>query len=609
MKQFQVLRYLKRWRYLILIVTLLGCVAFYRFASGRQTYTASVAIRYTNSGASQGLRPDGQPIDVTEIFSSRIIANVLDELGMTVNIERVRSNCSATEIIPADELIRKTAILEDGDEYEYYTTDYMLNYTVDSTSSAENARRILSSILDFYFRDYAESYISETVLPDNAANIASSSYDYIEQVELLEQTLSDIIYILDGKRDLYPSFRSAQTGYSFNDLYLIYEYIYDNTIPYLYSQVIDNAVSRDDDLLLKRYQQDIVNYQHAIENGEEQLQKLDKIIEEYGQKLDDKLEQSLNYAQTYAAGNVLQNVYGWHDENTPADYTITYDDLLQRRIDYQLQVSYAEINMEHMRDMQNVFSESRETYSAAVEEAIAGVTTQMTSLHDILSVTSSEFNDYLAAQNLRVLSNVNVREGLNVTLYLVLASAVFLICGCVGSIILGRGEDIFEYVLYNDLKTGLPNRARCDQEIARYENAILPDDFCCAIISLDNLGITNDKEGYAVGNQMLRQMGLFLKSVTQGLGFTGYNNTGKYLCIMPDCTAERADELTRRLAELVDRYNKEHEAGEMMQVSISSQCTTKSGIYDIKQLVRNAYASLTGIGGAVEDENKGGERK
>lgn len=58
MKKFEILRYLKRFSLLIFLVSLAGAAAIYLYADGRQKYTASVIIRYTNDGISDGYTPD-----------------------------------------------------------------------------------------------------------------------------------------------------------------------------------------------------------------------------------------------------------------------------------------------------------------------------------------------------------------------------------------------------------------------------------------------------------------------------------------------------------------------------------------------------------------------
>ena len=68
MKEFQILRYLSKGKFLILIIALAGALGVYYYANSNQTYTAVTAIRYTNSAINQGLTPNGSPLDVSEIY-------------------------------------------------------------------------------------------------------------------------------------------------------------------------------------------------------------------------------------------------------------------------------------------------------------------------------------------------------------------------------------------------------------------------------------------------------------------------------------------------------------------------------------------------------------
>ena len=60
MKDFQILRYLKQFKFLIAIGSIVAGLLFYYVANNKlQSYTASTVIEYTNAEAEQGLAPDG----------------------------------------------------------------------------------------------------------------------------------------------------------------------------------------------------------------------------------------------------------------------------------------------------------------------------------------------------------------------------------------------------------------------------------------------------------------------------------------------------------------------------------------------------------------------
>lgn len=73
MKKFEILRYLKRFSMLIFLLTMAGAAMIYLYAQGKQQYTASVVLKYTNDGIKDGYAPDGSELDVNEIYSSTVI--------------------------------------------------------------------------------------------------------------------------------------------------------------------------------------------------------------------------------------------------------------------------------------------------------------------------------------------------------------------------------------------------------------------------------------------------------------------------------------------------------------------------------------------------------
>ena len=101
MKKFEILRYLKRFSLLIFLVALAGAAAIYLYADGRQMYTASVIIRYTNDGISDGYTPDGSDLNVNEIYSSTVISQAMDALGASGRLSTIRSNISVTPRPPS----------------------------------------------------------------------------------------------------------------------------------------------------------------------------------------------------------------------------------------------------------------------------------------------------------------------------------------------------------------------------------------------------------------------------------------------------------------------------------------------------------------------------
>ena len=138
MKKFNIIRYLKRWWPLIALMSILAGAFFMRYASNNQAYTAQAVIKYTYDAASEGLTPNGEPLDVSEIFSSTVVKEAIERLGYSVNVDTIRSGGTVTGITPADVQTRQDALAEKGEEVLFENTDKLFCIAVRCILSSKN---------------------------------------------------------------------------------------------------------------------------------------------------------------------------------------------------------------------------------------------------------------------------------------------------------------------------------------------------------------------------------------------------------------------------------------------------------------------------------------
>ena len=154
MKKFEILRYLKRFSMLIFLLTMAGAAMIYLYAQGKQQYTASVVLKYTNDGVKDGYAPDGSELDVNEIYSSTVIAQAMDSLGASGRLTTVRSNCSVTPIISEEQEKINDALIEKGEEVTYFPDTYKVSLVVDGKLGGSYARNMLDAIMQSYCTYY-----------------------------------------------------------------------------------------------------------------------------------------------------------------------------------------------------------------------------------------------------------------------------------------------------------------------------------------------------------------------------------------------------------------------------------------------------------------------
>ena len=173
-----------------------------------------------------------------------------------------------------------------------------------------------------------------------------------------------------------------------------------------------------------------------------------------------------------------------------------------------------------------------------------------------MNLSSKELNLFISADYLKMVSSVRVAPAVNLRLYLMLALALFFVIGCCGAVVLGRTGDIVDYMLYTDKKTGLPNREKLNVHIDGLARKILPDNFTCFALRLDNLTELSKKYGYAVGDSVLKDFADLVKLMGDTDGMVGYNGIGKFVAFFDECSDRKAAAVLRILSNQVAEYNK-----------------------------------------------------
>ena len=587
MKEFQLLRYLSKGKFIILIVAILGASWVYFYADSQQVYTATTVIRYANSAISDGLTPNGSKLDVSEIYSSTVIKGAIEDMGLNSTVDEVRSKVKVTPIIPEEEEEKKATAISKGEEYNYFPTDYIISYEVGSDKSANFAGNMLDAIVKNYYSFYSEKYVDQLILPNNASNIKANDYDYIESAEIIQQSIKEIDDYLIQKRTNYPDFRASATGYSFTDLENIYSYIIKNKVPHLYASILQNKYTKDNDLLLKKQQSNIEKIEIDILNNQEKSDKLKALIDNYSTK--NIQTQRIEGGGETGDSSIIMDVEGYDRE---LDVVTTYDDLLQEYVKINQTIKNDEIDKEHAQYIKSVFENNTQNkvINDEVENDIDELVEMLNREYAIVQATANELNEYLGASYLNMLNSVVTAQKVNTKLYLALALVFFLFFGCAGAVLIGRLNDFVQYMLYTDKITKLPNRQMCDVRINAYSEKNLNEQFTCVIVKLDSLGRMNETLGHAAGDMLMRDFGEILKSVSRNYGFMGWNQ-GSFLGLFEQCSVEKTELFKDMLKKRVDEYNEKQTELEI-QYTIAYSNSTADQTYDIRNLIRHTNESI-----------------
>ena len=604
MKSFNVIRYLKKWWPLIALMSFCAGVFFMRYATSNQSYTAQSIIKYNYSKAEDGKTPSGEDLDVSEIFSSTVVKEAIENLGLTVNVDTIRSGGTVTGIVPDDVTKTQEAKIDKGEDVEkYHSTEYIVKLSVSSDYSTEYVRTMLDEILSCYFANFGEKYVDYSTIPNNAAALDGQGYDYIEQAKILNNTVAQITANLGNCQAAHPEFVSSTTGLSLSDLLDEYNYVSDVEIPYLFSEILGGKLTQNREVLLKKYQERYNTYVMDGDVDSEKVAAVLEVIQSYGNKNKDG---SLYYQRGARSGTeddtggfVLSDVY---EEDTNIDRTTVYDNLisdyvtiLNRQSNNVIDAAYCQYIIgvfQDAADSTDVSSENQAFSQQSVEQEIDALQSQLNSLYESLSITMKEYNEYCGAVNLGVLASTTVSEKINVKLYILLGVAVFFILGVCGAILLGRIQDFVEYMFFTEQLLDMPNRTACDLFIRNNSGRVLPDDTVCVVVELANLSQINIAYGRERGNAMLAQFAGFLKEASATCGTVYYNGGQQFIGFFDQCRMEDAESFADYFHRLIAAYNAESTES-TYEYAIGIAESKASNAYSIRALLREALRSRT----------------
>ena len=598
MRKFNIIRYLKHWWPLIALMSIFAGAFFMRYANNNQAYTAQVVIKYTYDAASEGLTPNGETLDVSEIFSSIVVKEAIENLGYSVNVDSIRSGGTVTAIIPDDVQKRQEALAEKGETAdEYHPTEYSVKLTVGSSESAEFARLMLDEILSCYFSSFGEKYVDYSTIPNNADNVQAGGYDYIEQAEVLSNSVEEIIAQLGNRQSAAPDFTSSRTGLSVSDLFDEYNYIQSVRIPYLFSEILGEKLTQNREILLKKYQERYASYILSSDTDGDKVTSVKEVIESYGDK---NKQGSLYYASSSSDGDnsnggfVLGNVYEQYEsDGTIKDRTTVYDTLisdyvtlLNRKSDSLIDAAYCQYIIDTFSEAPSEGENTAES-RASVEAEISALQTRLDELYQVLLVTMEEYNEYMGAVNVGVLSTTAVSERVNVKLYMMLGVIVFFILGVCGAILLGRIQDFMEYLFFTEQSLEMPNRTACDLYIKNNTERVLGDDNVCVVLELTNLSRINNELGRVKGNEVLRRFADFIKEASATCGTVYYNGGQQFIGFFEQCRREDAESFADYMHRLVRAYNEEN-GDAKMEYSVGMAESRTNNAHTLHTLLRGA---------------------
>ncbi len=550
MKNFQILRYLKKLLPFIVVFCLLVTYGVYFKLSASNSYIASEVIHYNDEKAEQGLAPTGDKLDVNEIKSSAVMSKVVDKMGLTgiYSVDSLISRINITPIEDADKLAQKEAKLEEGEEYIYEPSTFIVSFAATSGEGPDFARTVLDEILDVYFEQFSQKYVNVAPANNTIENLNKNDYDFIEMMELIDTSIDNTLTTLYQRIEQNDYYRSTETGVSFTELANDFDYLRQVNVSAIFSKIYQYQITKNKSVLISDYTTRIDNNNISNEKDKSLVQDIVTVISAYVKKMRESGNTNISYEY------ILDNLHERNVQDYVGDQTVTYDELIYSWRDRNESKEHAIIDSAYCNYILDTFTdctgncggtcassdltcselcdEQYQVVRAEVENEIESLLEKLNALYETTMKTNEEYNKYLGASYISVLSSVSVRESVNVVLYTAIAFFFLIVLCSGGAIVLGRAGDIVNYIFYTDHLTGFSNRAYLDKYLKSKDKKLLDDGVVYCTVDISNLISINTEHSRDVGDDIIK---LFTDYLKESYGKTKtefiYNGNGNFVLL------------------------------------------------------------------------------
>lgn len=564
MKNFQIIRYLKKLLPLIMVVCLLATYAVYFKLSSSNTYIASEVIHYNDEQAEKGLAPTGEKLDVNEIKSSSIMSKVVDKMGLTgiYSVDNLISRINITPVEDADKVAQKDAKLEEGEEYVYEPSTFIVSFAATSGEGADFARTILDETLDVYFESFSQKYVNVAPANNTIENLNKNDYDFIEMMELIDTSIENTLSTLYQRMEQNDYYRSTETGVSFAELADDFNYLWEVKVSSIFSKLYKYQITKNKSVLISDYTTRIDNNDISNAKDESVVEDVVTVIDAYVEKMRESGNTNISYEY------ILDNLHERNVQDYVGDQTVTYDELIYSWRDLNENKEHAIIDSAYCRYILDTFTDCTgncngrcqtsdltcmelcnaeyATVRKEVEKEIDELIAELNSLYDTTMKTNNEYNKFVGASYISVLSSASVRESVNVPLYTAIAFFFLMVVCCGGTILLGRIGDIINYIFYTDHLTGLSNRAYFDKYLKTKDKKLLDDGVVYCMVDISNLSYINSAHSREAGDNVIK---MFTSYIKEAFGKSNtefiYNGNGNFVMLSKESDYITVEDIMR----------------------------------------------------------------
>ena len=384
-----------------LLLWIVSAVVIFVLSFGYATITTHITkakltalVSFSYDGIEKGLDPKGRDFDVNTIKNPDVIKNAIEELDLDMEqLEYIRQGISIDGLIPKDAIDRITtyrSILDNSAtpslsaaqamlDVTYYPTQYKVYFDYNNTTLTNaEALAVFNRILELYENYFYEQYGYNESLGASITAIEYKDYDYSQAVDVFDSNIKTLKkYVRKLSNEDSSRFRSAKTGYTFDDLYEVVNTIDTIDLEKISSIITINNVTKDKDESLAYYDYRIKSLTRQKAQYEEQINNINDSIAKY------QKDEIFVFTGDTGESNMHSTVAS--DQ---------YDKMLQQKIDLTAQLAETKQNINYYTERQTALKEKKSSSETDVQKVESLLDSVYKKINDAVALISETSDDY-----------------------------------------------------------------------------------------------------------------------------------------------------------------------------------------------------------------------
>lgn len=407
------------WNYRILFISVFSLFLVVIFSIGLLYNSLnSKVVTYVElqwDGITEGLYPDGQRFDYSNMLSSDLFENAYETADINpISSTELKKSITIMPIIPNSVTEYIESQLLRGNQVSYFATEFKIILDNGNLNlNVSDAQKLLNSLINEFKLDFERKYISKSVIIDYMKTDLSQ-YDYIEAYDILSSQIDLIYDVTDQVLEESNNFTSAQLGFGFNNIKVRADLIRQIDLDNIIASVNSYLLTKNDEAL-------ITNYKYKIELINLDLNKESSYLLEIE-----------NLISGYTGSTTAIVIPGVDTDIIELDPYL--NNLYQEAVDsqriiaqYERDIVYYQKQVDRLdgSDPSYVVSPEKQAEEAInVEAAIDSSTEQLSSVVNDLSILLEEYNLYRSRSLVKVLNTPQYEAELNLAFILLLGVLV-----------------------------------------------------------------------------------------------------------------------------------------------------------------------------------------